>query len=130
MIPKKMEKETIKTISIDNIFLKKIVFIYKKLKNIARFESIKIQNQTPKPADLTKEQLERIKSLEGKIGCRLVAYESDEEINERKNSILSQIELLLNEYINLCTNRKIENKPAFSKPKQKLMNNDFNGFFE
>lgn len=118
---------------------KKIIYAYKKLKQIAKYESISNENPASKVASLTNEQLEKIKLLEARLGCRLVAYENI-DLNYRKGEILDGLHLLLDEYLSLYTNKSEANRKTESKTTNKVVqlkkelvepiNEDFNGFFQ
>ena len=96
----------------------KILFIYKKLKKIAKHE---IKSKTKfKPANLTNQQLNQLKSLESGIGLCLVAYEDKDDSLKQKVEILNRVNNLLNDYSKLVTQGK---KKADS-------NEDFSKFFE
>lgn len=92
----------------------KILYVHKKLKEVARHESISRQKYNV--AKLNPEKLEKLKQVESKIGCYLVAYEPDPEAEENKSMILNRISSLLDEYLSLCRVKKHED--------------GFNGFFE
>ena len=103
----------------------KILYLHKKLKEVAQYESLsKTKYKLAKPSP---EDLERIKQLELKLGYSLIAFESEEEIEENKAMILNRIDSLLDEYMAMC-------KPVAPKsqnpPPSKKIDNDFNGFFE
>ena len=96
----------------------KILFIYKKLKKIAKHE---IKSKTKfKPATLTNQQLNQLKSLESSIGLCLVAYEDKDDFLKQKVEILNQINNLLNDFSHLVTQGE----------KKANSNEDFSKFFE
>lgn len=100
----------------DDLFTK-ILYVHKKLKEVAQYESIsKTKYQVAK---LNKEQLEKVKLLESKFGCCLVAYEGKREIEENKLMILNRVHSLLDEYLDMC-------KPK----KEKYSSDEFGKFFE
>ena len=93
----------------------KILFIYKKLKKIAKHE---IKSKTKfKPANLTNQQLNQLKSLESGIGLCLVAYEDKDNFLKQKVEILNRINNLLNDYSKLVTQgeKKADSNEDFSK---------------
>lgn len=117
---------------------KKIIYAYKKLKQIAKYESGLNSDLSSKVANLTNDQLEKIKLLESKLGCRLVAYENS-DLEYRKNEILDGLHLLLDEYLALHNPNKIDqNSKSVSKQINKVVqlkkelpvNEEFNGFFQ
>jgi len=104
---------------------------YKKFKQIAKIESEIGANQNRKPAKLNKDDLDKIKLLEARLGYTLVAFENNS--NEyRKGEILSGIHFLLDDYLKLLNpDIKKENVITFSLPKAKsIESSEFNGFFE
>jgi hypothetical protein len=92
----------------------KVLITYKKLKNIAKTE-INSKNKF-KLANLKNEQLNQIKSIESNTGLFLVAYEPDKKHLNQKIQILTQINMLLNDYSKL-----IGKNPS---------SDDFSKFFE
>jgi hypothetical protein len=104
---------------------------YKKFKQIAKLESELSVNQMRNPAKLNKDDLDKIKLLESRLGCNLVAFENNS--NEyRKSEILSGIHLLLDDYLKLFNpDINKENVITFSPSKAKsIESSEFNGFFE
>lgn len=102
--------------NVTDIFTK-ILYIHKKLKEIAKYESS--YKSRFNIAKLNSEQLENIKTLEGKLNCCLVAYEAQYKMQENKLLILNKIHSLLDEYICICKACE-ENK----------LTGDFNKLFE
>ena len=94
----------------------KILFIYNKLKKIAKSE-INSKNKF-KPANLTNSQLNQLKSLELNIGLCLIAYEDKDDFLKQKVEILNRINNLLNDYSKLIA------------APQNNTNDDFSKFFE
>ena len=102
----------------ENLFTK-ILFAYKKLKEIAKYESdLSSEFQI---ARLHPEQLEKLKSLESNLGYCLIAYEQQLHLKNKKSEILNKISLLLNEYSKLCKSSKNQRKTTLD---------DFAKFFE
>ena len=107
----------------------KILFLHKKLKEVAQFETI--SKTKFKHASLNKEQIQKVKLLESNLSCFLMAFQCDNEIDENKQMILNRIHSLLDEYLSMCkpqtnklqTNQKLD-------PKNPNTVADFNGFFE
>ena len=95
----------------------KILYVHKKLKEVAQYESIAKQKYNI--AKLNPEKIEKLKSLESKIGCYLVAFDFDPEIEENKSMILNRISSLLDEYLDLCKSNKYKNQE-----------DGFSGFFQ
>ena len=93
----------------------KILYIYNKLKKIAKSE-INSKNKF-KPANLTNSQLNQLKSLESNIGLCLVAYEDKDNFLKQKVEILNRINNLLNDYSKLIAQneKKIDSNEDFSK---------------
>ena len=89
-----------------NVFAK-LLCIHKKLKNIAQHEYIN-ENKF-KVAKLNPSELNEIKHLEGKLGYCCVAYEHDNSVEENKIIMLNKIDLLLDEYMKLLTNKRKTN---------------------
>lgn len=101
----------------NNDIFSKILYIHKKLKEIAQYESISKTKYNV--AKLSSEKLEKVKTLESKLGCYLIAYEVDAEVEENKCMILNRISSLLDEYLDLCRDTVL-----------KKQEDGFNGFFE
>lgn len=113
---------------------KQIIYAYKKLKQIAKYESGLKSDLSFKIANLNQDQLEKIKLLEGKIGFKLVAYENS-DLNYRKNEILEGIHILLDEYLSLYENKTFAKSSTkkiipINNKKEEKINEDFNGFFQ
>ena len=89
----------------------KLLLVYKKLKNIAKSE-INSKNKF-KLANLRNDQLTRIKSIEYDMDLFLIAYETDKKNFNKKIQILTQVNILLNDYSNLMT--KSNSSDDFSK---------------
>ncbi len=86
--------------------LKRLVYIHQRLKQIARIESqIKLKNKF-NVASLSQEEVKKLKDLESSYGCLLVAYKSQDNHLMRKNKILNNIEILLQEYLKLFENNQ------------------------
>ena len=92
--------------NIEDVFTR-ILYIHKKLKNIAQHEYIN-ENKF-KVAKLNPLELNEMKHLEGKLGYCCVAYEHDDSIEENKIIMLNKIDLLLDEYMKLLTNKRKTN---------------------
>ena len=100
----------------ENVF-SKILFLHKKLKELAQYESL--SNTDYKLARLNPTQMEKIKMLESGLSCHLVAFEYDSSIDENKCMILNRISSLLDEYLSICKAKKTSNTDV-----------DFSKFFE
>lgn len=85
--------------------------IHKKIKTIAKHESI--SKSKYKVAKINPEELNQIKSLESKLGYCLIACEHKAE---NKTRILSKVNFLLDEYLELYKSKETED--------------DFSKFFE
>lgn len=95
----------------------KILFAYKKLKSIAKSE-FNVKNKF-KPAQLSQDKFNKLKSVEANIDCLLVAYEYDTNLLDKKFNILNRINSLLTQYSSLFVESEI-----------KKTNDDFSKFFE
>ena len=100
----------------ENVF-SKILFLHKKLKELAQYESL--SNTDYKLARLNPTQMEKVKMLESSLDCHLVAFEYDSSIDENKCMILNRISSLLDEYLSICKAKKTSNTDV-----------DFSKFFE
>lgn len=96
-----------------------ILVVHKKLKEVARFESL--AKPKLKVAKLSKDNLEKVRALESLIGYSLIAYESDLQLDEDKAMILNRVSSLIDEYLSMC---KLPSKEKSNK------DDGFNGFFE
>ena len=94
--------------------LKKILFIHKKLKEIAKYEnSYKEKFQLAK---LNLAQVSQIKNLESDLNLFLIAYETEKIVSHDKQSILNKINILLDEYLDVCKySNKNQSQDEFSK---------------
>lgn len=101
----------------NNDVFTKILFVHKKLKEIAKHESNR--DKEYKIASLSSEQVNKIKTLESTLGFNLVAYEVDEKLKQKKVKILDEIYSLLDEYLSIYN-------PQLSKKNEC----NFNEFFE
>ena len=109
----KLDKDENKKLD-NQLVTDKLLLIYKKLKNIAKAE---IQSKKKlKLANLKNEQLSQIKSIESDMDLFLLAYESDKKHLSQKIQLLTQINMLLNDYSGLL--------------RKDYSNDDFSKFFE
>ena len=122
----KMKMTRVKTKTKTGDLFSKILFLHKKLKEVAQYESI--SRSKYKLAKLDSSQLEKIKNLEGETGYSLIAYSHDTEVEENKDMILNRVYSLLEEYLDYCKPSKTQIKDVgykFGKSEDA-----FSGFFE
>lgn len=97
--------------------IKKILHIHKLLKDIAQYETNETKNSSKlnsKPANLESHKLSKIKELEDLFGVCLVAYECEKDTREKKFKILNQISSLLESYLEVFIEKKLEKILQFS----------------
>ena len=99
--------------SVKNDVFTQILYIHKKLKNIAQNESL--AKTRFKVAKLNSKELNEVKQLETSLGYYFIAYESDKEIEENKKMLLNKINLLLDEYSNYLKQTKAGKDDEFKE---------------